>query len=189
MESVRAPSPAAAGAPRLSARWRQRLAYGAMSALLIWHSFAMVIAPAPRSELTDKAHAILEPYLTLLGLDHGWSFFAPNVENGVIFRYEVEAPGGARHIFTPSETLRWYHPSRRWMRDRFRQMLDEPERYADIVAAALCRDHAELRPISVTLIEIDQKDFKPQDRLAGKSPLDPEFLETKTVKQVSCPRP
>jgi hypothetical protein len=189
MESVRAEGPAAAASPRLSIGWRRRFLYGAMSALLVWHTLAMVVAPAPGSDLTDGARSIMAPYLTLLGLDHGWSFFAPNVENGVIFRYEVEAPGGVRHIFTPSETLRWYHPSRRWTRDRFRQMLDEPERYADVVAAALCRDHAELKPVSVTLIETEQKDFSREDRLAGKTPLDPEFLQNKTVKQVSCPTP
>lgn len=161
--------------------------YVAMSALLIWHMLAIVIAPAPASQLTDGARTFLRPYLTLLGVDHGWSFFAPNVENGVIFRYEIEAPGGARHIFIPSKMLRWYHPNRRWMRDRFRQMLEEPERYSDIEGAALCKEHAALKPMSVTLIEVEQKDFEPEDRLAGKSPFDPEFLDTKTVKTIQCP--
>jgi|EndMetStandDraft_5_1072996.scaffolds.fasta_scaffold163094_1 hypothetical protein len=187
METIRASRPAATNATPFSRASRRRLISLAMSALLIWHVLAIVIAPAPASHLTDGARKFLGPYLTLFGLDHGWSFFAPNVENGVIFRYEIEASGGVRHVFIPSQMLRWYHPNRRWMRDRFRTMLDEPERYADVVGAALCKEHAALKPVSVTLIEVEQKDFEREDRLAGKSPFDPEFLDTKTVKTVPCP--
>jgi len=73
--------------------------------------------------------------------------------------------------------------------DRFRQMLEEPERYGDIVGAALCKEHAELKPISVTLIEVEQKDFEREDRRAGKSPFDLEFLDTKMVRTVQMPGP
>ncbi len=187
MQPMEATDPASSASRRVETNWRRRLLYAAMSALLAWHVAAIVIAPVPDSELTRQARKLLEPYLTLLGLDNGWSFFAPHVENGIIFRYEVEATGGARHIYNPSEVMKWYHPDRRWTRDRFGGMLEETVRYADAVGAALCKAHAELRPVSVTLIQVEQKDFDPEDRLAGKSPLDPEFLETQTVKSVPCP--
>ena len=82
METIRASRPAATNATPFPGASRRRLICVAMSALLIWHVLAIVIAPAPASHLTDGARKFLSPYLTLFGLDHGWSFFAPNVDDG-----------------------------------------------------------------------------------------------------------
>ena len=57
----------------------QRLTYVAMSILLVWHTFAMVIGPAPASPLTRAARWLAQPYLTLFGLQNEWGFFAPTV--------------------------------------------------------------------------------------------------------------
>jgi hypothetical protein len=109
------------------------------------------------------------------------------MENGVIFPYEFDAPRRrASHLYLVRDVE--MVPSEPPLdEDRFRQMLEEPERYGDIVGAALCKEHAELKPISVTLIEVEQKDFEREDRRAGKSPFDLEFLDTKMVKTVQCP--
>jgi len=171
----------------LTATWRRGLIYTAMSALLAWHTLAMVVAPFDDNELTEGARKLLGPYLTILALDHGWSFFAPGVENGIRFRYEVATGAGDLRTFVPSDELRWLSPIRRPTRDRFRELLDNPELYADVVGLALCRDHADLNPLSVTLVEVRQKDFWPADSLAGKSPIDPEFLTTTAVKTIPCP--
>jgi hypothetical protein len=66
--------------------------------------------------------------------------------------------------------------------------MDHPKTYSKPVAAYLCREHAPLHPISITLLEIDQKEFWPADQLSGKSPFDLEFLEKKTLATVPCPK-
>jgi len=36
------------------------------------------------------------------------------------------------------------------------------------------------------VLEAEQKDFMPEDQLAGKKPPDPEFVTVTTVKRVEC---
>lgn len=167
--------------------WQRRVAYAAMSALLAWHTLAIIVAPAADNMLSQRARTLIGPYLAILGLNNGWSFFAPHVENGLSFRYEVTTADGVRRTFAPLDELSWYNPVRRFFRDRFRGLLEEPEIYADAVGAALCAQHAELKPTSVTLTEVEQKDFDPADRLAGKSPFDAEFLTLNSIKSIPCP--
>jgi hypothetical protein len=157
-----------------------------MSLLVTWHTFAMVVAPSPDSDITDAARSILDPYLTLFRLDNGWGFFAPDVGHGSQFRYVIEDAAGNRTTFIPAETLNRFHPTSIWMRDRYIAVMEKPRAYADAAGAALCQDHAALKPIAVTLLELEQKEFLPADRLKGKRPLDPEFVDLKTVKTVPC---
>jgi hypothetical protein len=56
---------------------RERLACAAMSLLIVWHTLAMGIAPAPESAITASARPLFDPYLTLFRLDNNWAFFAP----------------------------------------------------------------------------------------------------------------
>jgi hypothetical protein len=170
-------------------RARSPLAYAAMSALLVWHCIAMVVATAPDSHLTQSARPLFNPYLTLLGLDHNWGFFAPEVGSGFQFRYVVEDAAGTRHAFTPDTALSRFHPKSIWLRDRYKAVLQDPDTYAKAEAAAICREHASLRPVAVTFIEAAQNDFSPADRLQGKHPLDPEFVTVTDMKPIPCPDP
>lgn len=169
--------------------WRQRLAYAGMSLLVSWHTFAMVVAPSPDSDIADSAREILHPYLTLFRLDNGWGFFAPNVGSGSQFRYVVEDAGGKRHTFTPAEKLNRFHPTSIWWRDRYVAVMEKPRLYANAAAAALCLEHADLKPVTITLLQIEQKAFFPAHRLSGKQPLDPEFVDTKTLRTIPCTGP
>ena len=58
-------------------QWRGRLAYAAMSLLVVWHTLAMIVAPSPDSVITRSVGALFEPYLTLFLLESTWSFYAP----------------------------------------------------------------------------------------------------------------
>ena len=165
------------------------LAYVAMSVLVVWHCIAMVVATAPDSQLTQSARALFDPYLTLFGLDQNWGFFAPDVPTGFQFRYTVEDAAGARHAFTPDEALSRFHPDSIWLRDRYKTVMRDPETYAQAAATAICREHAALRPVSVTLIDVEQNEFTPADRLQGKHPLDPEFVSVTELKAIPCPQP
>ena len=167
-------------------QWRQRLLYIGMSLLVSWHTFAMVVAPSPESEITDAARTILDPYLALFRLDNGWGFFAPEVGRGSQFRYVIEDATGKSHTFIPAEKLSRFHPTSIWMRDRYIAVMERPKAYADAAAASLCLEHAELKPATVTLLEVEQKEFLPAHRRDGKKPLDPEFVTVNTLKTVSC---
>ncbi len=170
----------------LAKRWRQRLTYAGMSALVAWHTFAMVTATAPDSDISESARSILNPYLTLLRLDNQWGFFAPDVGNGAQFRYIIDDAAGNRYTFIPAEKLNKFHPTSIWMRDRYIAVMEYPKIYADAAATAFCQEHAELKPVLVTLIQIEQKDFLPEHRLSGKHHLDPEFVDVKTIKALPC---
>jgi hypothetical protein len=168
---------------------RQRLLYVAMSVLLVWHTIAMVIATAPESRVTDAARALFQPYLTLFRLDNNWGFFAPNVPRGWQFRYMIEDANGTQHSFIPENDLNHFHPNSIWFKDHYREVMRYPDTFGDAMAHTLCRAHAALKPVSVSLIEVDQRDFSPDDRLDGKDPFDEEFIEATTLRTVKCPSP
>jgi hypothetical protein len=167
-------------------RWRPRLIYLMMSAFVAWHALALVIAPAPReSVLVQTQRAFLQPYLTFFRLDNPWNFFAPTIR-GAELRYAVEDAAGARTEFAAVEQTNWFHPEYIWLRDFNYTMMDDPEIYADRVGELLCRKHASLHPVSITFVERDHSDFKPEDWLDGKRPQDPEFIRDNTLRTVQC---
>jgi hypothetical protein len=169
-------------------RWRARAIYLLMSGFLAWHTLAMMIAPAPSSSVAIKTlRTALQPYLTLVGLDHPWDFFAPAVGHFPILRYVVEDADGVHHTLSPMEDLNWFHPGFYWFRTWYYAIIDDPEIYADYAGAVFCRKHASFRPVSITFWAYQEGDFKPADQLGGKHPFDPEFLKEKKVKTVQCP--
>jgi hypothetical protein len=171
----------------IAKQWRERLTYAAMSAFVAWHALATIIAPAPDTSEAIRALRIpFQPYLSLFKLDNQWDFFAPNVGSGSQFRYVVEDSSGNQHPFIPDRDLSWYHPSFFWFRSWFNAIFDASDVYADAAAEFFCRKHAALHPVSVIILEAEQGDFEPEDQLAGKRPLDPEFVTVNTVKKVEC---
>jgi hypothetical protein len=170
-----------------STQWRQRLILTAMSLLLVWHSVAIVVAAAPSSAIMRSASLLFEPYLSLFRLRNEWSFYAPDVRVEPGFRYVVEDASGQRHTFVPADELSRYLPTDIWVKDWYIHVMDNSDTYSEFVAAYLCREHAALHPVSITLEEIDQKEFSPDDQLSGKHPFDPEFLDPQTLATVQCP--
>lgn len=149
----------------------------------------MVVAAAPQSSITISARELFDPYLTLFRLDNDWGFFAPTVAKGSQLRYVIGDADGLQHTFIPEREHSRLHPAALWFRDRYKAVIDDPESFGDAAAADFCRKHPELRPVSVTLIGIMQNEFFPGDRLDGKHPLDPEFVNEKTLKTVPCAAP
>ena len=174
----------------VSKSWRDRLTYAAMSAFLAWHTLAMVIAPAPDvSRAVQAARAPFQPYLTLFRLDNRWDFFAPIIGLESEFRYVIEDKSGAEHLFKTAEHLNWFHPNFIWSWALSEAVLQHPDIYADSAGAYLCRKHAALHPVAVTILEAEAPYFTPEDELAGKHPTDPEFVTVTTVKRVECTGP
>jgi hypothetical protein len=158
-----------------------------MSLLLVWHSVAIVVAASPDSVIMRAASSLFEPYLSLFRLQNEWTFFAPDVRVEPEFRYVVEDGSAQRRTFVPADKLSKYLPTDIWVKDWYIHVMDNPDTYSKFVAAYLCRQHASLHPLSITLLETDQREFSPQDQLSGKHPFDPEFLDTKTLATVQCP--
>jgi hypothetical protein len=157
-----------------------------MSLVVVWHTLAVVVAPAPDSAIARSARSLFEPYLTLFRLQNEWSFYAPAVRIEPEFRYVVDDALGDRHTFVPADKLSRYLPTDIWVKDWYIHVMDNPGTYGKFVAAYLCRQHALLHPVSITLLKIDQREFSPQDQLSGKHPFDPEFLQERTLAIVQC---
>lgn len=169
------------------AGWRGRLAYIAMSAFVIWHTLAMVIAPAPDSRIKDAFLALFQPYLTVLRLNSQWDFFAPTVGEGSRLRYIIVDKAGVHRAFMPAEELSWFHPSYFWFRSWYYSIMDDPESHADFAAAQFCRKHAALLPVTITLLEVQEEKFTLADHMSGKRRTDSDFFTVKTLKSVRCP--
>jgi hypothetical protein len=170
----------------ISNRWREGLTYAAMSIFVAWHTLAMVVAPASgTSAITQSLRVLLDPYLTFFELDHTWRFFSPDIARGDLLRYVITDAAGQRHTFVPSEKWRWFHPAILGLDE---SVLEEPDTYAAPFAAMFCREHAALRPVSITFLRVQEKDFKPEDHLKGNRPLDPEFTSVHAVRRLRCPR-
>src|SRR5438874_2027877 len=167
----------------ISNAWRRRLAYTAMSVLVVWHSLAMIVAPAPESATSQGLRVLLQPYLTLLRLDSAWNFFAPTVGHMSQFRYIIEDEAGKNFTFVQEEAeFSPLNPGYFWFRAWHDAIIDHPDDYADVAAARYCRKHAALHPVSITLLEMQEQDFTPADLLAGRQRWDLAFLAVNTIK-------
>src|SRR5579871_3768184 len=187
---LRPPAGLAVAMPPVSwTRWRARLATLAMSLMIGWHSLAMLVAPAPADSVTVQAlRTVLQPYISLLRLDTGWGFFAP-VGKHAQFRYVIKDGEGIDHVFVPSEEPATSIAKYVWWREfkyLYDGIMDMPQDRAGVVGTLLCREHAELDPLYVTLLRIQEQDYVPDDLLNGKHPLDPEYVTADTLSRIPC---
>src|ERR1700722_12933639 len=167
--------------------WQKRLTYAAMSLFIAWHTVAMVIAPSPDSDLKRSLVRALHPYLTLFKLGNTWDFYAPNVGYGQQFRYIVENAVGRQHTFVPTEAWGWADPRYWWYTAWFNVIIDSPDDHGEVAVSVFCKAHAKLDPVSITLMQVLQKDFTVEDQLNGKNPMDAEFVTVNTLKRAACP--
>lgn len=170
-------------------QWRSRLAYLAMSLVVFWHSAAMVIAPAPAdSALVQALRSLWQPYLLFFRLDTRWNFFAPVAKHSQ-FRYLIEDAAGNKHSFTPTEQAADSWPHYVWWRE-FKYLDDAitelPEMLGEAAGVQLCRLHADLKPRAVILLQVQEKDFWPEDELLGKRPLDPDYANVVNLRRIPC---
>jgi len=172
-----------------SLKWRERLTYLAMSLIVGWHSLAMIVSPAPNdSVLVQALRDVFHPYLLLFRLETPWGFFAP-VGKHAQFRYVVADAAGKEHLFVPTEEPSPSVARYVWWRENkylYDGIMASPEFRGDAAGALLCQRHASLQPRSVTLLEVVERAYGPEDEMHGKLPLDPEFAAVVTLKRVEC---
>ena len=169
--------------------WRERLTYLAMSLVVGWHSFAIIVAPAPDgSTIVQTLRFLVQPYLSLFRLDNRWNFFVPVVKY-LQFRYVVEDAAGKRHVFIPVEEASGSIPRYVMWREfkyLYEGVMEAPEIRGDAITALLCRRHASLNPVSISLLQVQELEFSPEDYLQGRRPLDPEFITVNTLTNIKC---
>jgi hypothetical protein len=168
-----------------SRQWRDRLTYLAMSAFVAFHTVVIVIVPNA-SATGASLRALVQPYLSLFALEATWTFFAPSVGKDSEFRYVIEDATGHEHTFIPLKQFKWFLPSYYFVRSLYYAVMDDTENFAGYFAAQACRDHAALRPVAVTMIELKEQDFRLEDYRRGKRPTDPEFVIENPLKTVEC---
>jgi hypothetical protein len=175
----------------ISKQWRQRLLYTIMSMFVAWHTIAILLAPfqvQERSGTPPSFRFLVQAYITLFRLENTWAFFAP-VGRSHQFRYIIEDSTGNTHTFVPMKEFRWYHPRYAWFERTYWGLMTSRGLYSDYFAASFCRLHASLIPVAVTLQEILEEDFRPEDHLRGLHPLDPNFVTVDTIRSIPCPQP
>jgi hypothetical protein len=174
----------------IATQWRERLTYLAMSFVVAWHSFAIIVAPMPDSStMVQWFRLLVQPYVSLFRLDNQWNFFAPSVTRQTQFRYAVEDAAGERHVFVPAEEVSWSLPHYVMWREfkyLYEGVMENPEGYGERVTTLLCRKHASLKPVSVSLLQAQELDFWPENYLQGQRPLDPAFVAVRTLTNAGC---
>lgn len=65
---------------------------------VFWAPLAFASRGSPGSPLTDSVFAVLRPYIDALYLNHGYSFFAPDVGPSRLVRYQVEFADGREPV-------------------------------------------------------------------------------------------
>ena len=126
--------------------------------------------------------------LPLAGLDGSWNFFSP-IGGSNQFRYVIEDADGNEHTFTPITEISWFTPTHRWSERIFEEFMLDPDSYADYFTKLFCRKHAALRPVAISFVNIEQKDFGPEDHLLGKvRTRDPEYYTANTLLRADCPK-
>jgi hypothetical protein len=174
----------------ISAQWRQRLTYLLMSLAVTWHSLAMIVSPAPNdSALVQSLRSVFHPYLELFRLETPWGFFAP-VGKHAQFRYVIEDAASNAQTFIPAEEPSPSVARYVWWREYkylFDGVMANPEFRGDAAGVRLCRKHAASNPVAVTLLEVVEQNYRPQDEILGKLPLDPQFVAVIPLRRVACP--
>ena len=166
--------------------WVQRAATLAASVLVLWHSAAMVFAPAPASYLKGLASPCFAPYTTLLHLNGQWAFFAPNPDAGHLVRYILEDAAGKRREYRLTEDLSKSNPLFGRYTTLFSAITPDKPSLVASVAAFLCRHHADLKPKRLTFLLVEQLRLSPEFYLEGHRPLDKDHIRVHTLPPVNC---
>jgi hypothetical protein len=180
---------ASQGAGMIWKGWRDRLIYLAASLFLAWHTIAMMLTPVPAQNVIVQAFRnLFHPYVTLLGIDANWNFFSP-IGASYQWRYVIEDADGNKHTFKPITEINWLSPAHRWYEKILQEPMISPDLYGDYFAKFFCRKQAALRPVAITLVAVEEGEFRPQDYLLDKNrTTDAEYLTETPVLRALCPQ-
>lgn len=166
---------------------RARIGYAFGSLFVAAFVIGLVIAAGPGSYTMGKVYPVVQPALGAVNIDNDWGFFAPDPGPGSVARYVVRDAEGRTHEFGMTEALpRWSLAYFRYT-TLYMAVAQSPEYYLPGAVAYLCREHADLDPVSVTVILADQQDVSAQEFVEGKDPM--ADLEISKVGPRRCDQP
>src|SRR5262249_14062429 len=96
--------------PRSRPGTGRRILKSVVSLILVLHFSAIIIAAAsvsPSSDLARSAWKLVQPYLELLYLNHGYHYFAPEPSQSTLLAFEAErADGSIVHGRIPDRSIK-----------------------------------------------------------------------------------
>lgn len=165
-----------------------RIRWALASAFLTLQALAIVAGPAPGSYSMGKVYPWIQPYLRALHLENYWGFFAPDPHAGTVLRGLVEDADGELHVVKMTEALRRNDGAYLRMSSLYYGVgRSEGDRFAQSVARALCRRHAELDPQRVQLMVGSQLPISIDAWREGARPLGLEHMAVEYQEPFPCP--
>lgn len=157
---------------------RSALWCGLISLFVIWHIGALLIAPAPPSDLVRKFYPAFRPYLSWLWLHTEWSLFGPDPDPGRMLRAHLVGANGETHTLALTESLRWRDPAYFRLTTLYNRI--HPSMPENITAGAryLAGQHRDWNVREVRFEIVRQMTMRPEWYLKGERPLDPDYLES-----------
>lgn len=132
---------------------KRRAIHAVLSIFLIYHLFAVILAPNIRTYLGTRASSLVAPYIAFFELASEWGFFAPDPGPPPVYiEYEIYGAGG-----TSVKKGSW--PEKKdpfWIRERqnrrvgvARFLMAHPERIEKMMGPYLCHSHSEAHSIGL----------------------------------------
>lgn len=157
-----------------------------LSLFIIWHSVGIVIVgPFDKSYMRDGLMKVYQTYLATFHLNQSWPFYAPNPVLGSILNYQTVSSTGDIKTYPLTQAREKFDHAYFRYTNFYAYLFSNPKYsrkkgYDKSVARYLCSQHRGEDVVSINFILMNQKRFTRDDYLAGKRPLDDEFLnETK----------
>mgnify|MGYP006921588281 FL=1 len=165
---------------------KSKLAYILASLFAVWHTGALIIAPAPESYLINSIYSVYKPYLSLFNINNGWAFFAPNPHTGVRMHYNIVDGDGHTHRFDFTGSLQ----RSATVFQRYTMMQDyislKAAPYTASAGLYLCRRHADLQPQTIRFEFHRARVLTPEQFLAGQRATDADNLIIEMGDPISC---
>ena len=159
----------------------------AASVFVVWHTLAIVLAPAPASAAVLALYRFTRPYVHFFNLNNQWKYFV-RIGYGGNVDYAVDGAEGEKARFTMPPQ----YDHRNLAYFQYFHIQNElfggnpPQDLLKDLAHYYCRKHAVLNPRRVEFILRIQKEIKPDDFAKGFSPSDATFVREATLAPVEC---
>ena len=85
----------------------------------------------------------------------------------------------------PRESLSHLFLWREW-KYFFDKLNDSADTRGYLVAGLLCKKYGDLKPVSITFLRVEERDFTAEDYRQGYRPFDSRFINVRTVAKFDC---
>lgn len=160
--------------------------YVLASLFLVWHTLALVIGPAPGSDLMSRIYPVFVPYLDGFNLNNQWGFFAPDPHAGSLLRYGLETTGGERRALHLTEDLSRGDAGFLRYSSLYLTLARQREPFLQAASNYLCRRHEAEQPLAIQFFAGHQLRLGPEQYRAGARPLQDEYVSVEYFEPIAC---